>query len=286
MNSCKLQGGLGNQLFQIFTTIAYSLEHSKPFFFLNIHQLTTGINGETIRYTYWKTFLSALQPFLKRIEDVPKLICIKERSFSYEKLYENFEKTYGTLLVGYFQSPKYFDKYKNIICRMIKLDVKKMIVKTKANIDFVNNSHISMHFRLGDYKKYPLVYPILNKQYYTNSISYILDQVTNKPKQVLYFCEEGDLDDVTKIISGLQTLFPYLNFVRANPLLEDWEQLLLMSLCQYNIIANSTFSWWGAYLNDNINKIVCYSDKWFKPETNKDISDLFPEDWIRIDDAV
>ena len=116
MNSCKLQGGLGNQLFQIFTTIAYSLEHSKPFFFLNIHQLTTGINGETIRYTYWKTFLSALQPFLKRIEDVPKLICIKERSFSYEKLYENFEKTYGTLLVGYFQSPKYFDKYKNIRC--------------------------------------------------------------------------------------------------------------------------------------------------------------------------
>ena len=143
-----------------------------------------------------------------------------------------------------------------------------------------------MHFRLGDYKKYPLVYPILTEKYYSNSLSFILDQVTNKPEHVLYFCEDADLEDVGKIIAGLQTLFPYLNFVRANPLLEDWEQLLLMSLCEYNIIANSTFSWWGAYLNDNINKIVCYPDKWFKPETNKDISDLFPEDWVRIDDAV
>jgi hypothetical protein len=284
MNSCKLQGGLGNQLFQIFTTIAYSLEQSKPFFFLNIHQLGIGLNGQTIRYTYWNTFLSGLNPFLKRIEDVPKLICIKEKSFSYEKLYEMFDKNCCTLLVGYFQSPKYFDKYKNIICRLLKLDVKKMIVFNNNRYNF--NDYISMHFRLGDYKKYSNVYPILNKQYYTNSISYILDQVTNKPKQVLYFCEEGDLDEVTKIISGLQALFPYLNFVRANPLLEDWEQLLLMSLCQYNIIANSTFSWWGAYLNDNSNKIVCYPCQWFCIETNNDISDLFPEDWIRIGDAV
>jgi hypothetical protein len=286
MNSCKLQGGLGNQLFQIFTTIAYSLEQSKPFFFLNNYQLGIGLNGQTIRYTYWKTFLSGLNPFLKRIEDVPKLICIKERGFNYEKLYEMFDKNCCALLVGYFQSPKYFDKYKNIICRMIKLDVKKMIVKTKENIDFVNNSYISMHFRLGDYKKYPNVYPILNKQYYTNSLTYILDQVTNKPKHVLYFCEDCDKSDVENAIEVLKTLFPYLNFVRANPLLEDWEQLLLMSLCQYNVIANSTFSWWGAYLNDNINKIVCYPCQWFCIEANKDISDLFPDDWIPIDDDI
>ena len=73
-----------------------------------------------------------------------------------------------------------------------------------------------------------------------------------------------------------------LTFVRANPLLEDWEQMLLMSLCNYNIIANSTFSWWGAYLNTNICKIVCYPDKWFMPEANKDTNDLFLDDWVQI----
>lgn len=282
MNSCRLQGGLGNQLFQIFTTIAYALSKSQPFFFLNNHQLSTGINGETIRYTYWNTFLSGLKPFLKRIEDVPRLMYIKEKSFKYEKLPENFDKTFGTLLVGYFQSPKYFDKYKNIIYRMIKLDVKKMIVKTKVNIDFTNNSYISMHFRLGDYKKYPLVYPILSKNYYSNSIAYILEQLTNKPTKVLYFCEDGDLEEVIKTINILEKEFPFLNFVKASPLLEDWEQLLLMSLCEYNIIANSTFSWWGGYLNDSPNKIVCYPEQWFQPETKHDASDLFPEDWMAI----
>ena len=68
----------------------------------------------------------------------------------------------------------------------------------------------------------------------------------------------------------------------ANPSLEDWEQLLLMSLCQYNIIANSTFSWWAAYLNDNPDKIVCYPEEWFKTTTGHDTSDLFPEDWAKV----
>jgi hypothetical protein len=282
MNSCNLQGGLGNQLFQIFTTIAYSLEYSKPFFFSNTYQLGTGINGATIRYTYWETFLSALKPFLKQIKDVPNMMYIKEKTFNYEKLPENLDKNYGILLVGYFQSPKYFDKYKFIINRMIKLDLKKMSVNSKVNIDFINESYVSMHFRLGDYKKYPNVYPILSQEYYRNSLSFILEQLTNKPKKVLYFCEDSDYLDVKNTIEFLQPLFADLHFVRTNHLLQDWEQMILMSLCQYNIIANSTFSWWGAYLNNNPNKIVCYPEQWFQPETGHNVDDMFPEDWQSI----
>lgn len=282
MNSCKLQGGLGNQLFQIFTTIAYAMQYSKPFFFLNNYQLGTGINGQTIRYTYWETFLSGLKPFLKKLEEVPQLMYIKEKSFKYDKLPENFEKNYGILLVGYFQSPKYFDRFKNIIYNLIKIDIKKFIVKNKSGIDFEINPHISMHFRLGDYKKYPHIYPILSKTYYSNALTYILEQLTNKPQKVLYFCEDSDLEDVIQTINLLKNEFPFLSFVRANPLLEDWEQLLLMSLCQYNIIANSTFSWWAGYLNDNLNKIVCYPEEWFQTTTEHDTSDLFPEDWMSI----
>jgi glycosyl transferase family 25 len=73
-----------------------------------------------------------------------------------------------------------------------------------------------------------------------------------------------------------------MNFVKVDSILKDWEQLLLMSLSEHNIIANSSFSWWGAYLNNNKNAIVCYPDIWFGPamkDTN--VKDLFPNNWIK-----
>ena len=292
MISCKIVGGLGNQLFQIFTTIAYALKYSKPFFFLNNHQLGDGSNGVIIRYTYWETCLSNLKPFLRGIDSIPQLMLIKEKEFNYGELPENLEKNYGTLLVGYFQSPIYFDKYKEIICKLIKFDLKKIIVKQRSNINFENSYLISLHFRFGDYKKYSNIYPILKEQYYSNSITHILSKLNyetdvktktkTKTKTILYFCENEDVKEAEDIIQKLQLKFPIINFERANPLLEDWEQMLLMSLCNHNIIANSTFSWWGAYLNDNPGKIVCYPEHWFMPEAKKNISDLFPQDWICI----
>jgi hypothetical protein len=284
MISCKLAGGLGNQLFQIFTTIAYALKYSKPFFFLNNHQLGDGSNGVIIRYTYWETFLSSLKLFLKGVESIPRLMFIKEKSFNYNELPENLEKNCGTLLVGYFQSPIYFNKYKEQICKLIKLDLKKNIVKQKSNINFENKCFISLHFRFGDYKKYSNIYQILKEQYYSNAITHILSEINsdkdiNTFLSILYFCENEDLKEAEDIIKKLQLQYPFINFERANPVLEDWEQMILMSLCNHNIIANSTFSWWGAFLNDNPGQIVCYPEHWFMPQAKKNTSDLFPEDW-------
>jgi hypothetical protein len=283
MISCKLQGGLGNQLFQIFTTLSYAIKYSKPFFFLNNYQLGNGENGSTIRYTYWETFLSSFKPFLKEADEIPKLMYIKEKRFRYDSLPEHFEKGFGTLLVGYFQSPLYFDNYKNMIFKLMKLDLKKLIVYKRSGICLSENSDfISIHFRLGDYHKYPDIHPIASNNYYINSISYILEQQHIRSENILYFCEDSDVMDVEKTISILKNRFPFLSFTRANPLLEDWEQMLLMSLCKHNIIANSTFSWWGAYLNSNVDKIVCYPEKWFGPKVAHDTTDLFPDDWVSI----
>ena len=80
----------------------------------------------------------------------------------------------------------------------------------------------------------------------------------------------------------LKAEFPGITFLRADPLLEDWEQMILMSLCRHNIIANSTFSWWGAYLNTSRQKMVIYPGTWFGPKIKHGLQDLFPGDWIKI----
>jgi hypothetical protein len=71
-------------------------------------------------------------------------------------------------------------------------------------------------------------------------------------------------------------------FIQYPCSLNDWQQLLLMSLCNHNIIANSSYSWWGAYLNDNLNKIVCYPSIYFASSYAKSTIDLFPKNWIEI----
>lgn len=290
MISCRLCGGLGNQLFQIFTTIAYAIKYSKPFFFLNNHQLGNGSNSVTIRYTYWETFLNYLEPFLKNTNEIPQLMFIYEKTFMYQEIPENLlqscKKNYGTLLVGYYQSPKYFEKYKEVICKLLKIHLKKLIVKNKVRINFDDYHVISLHFRFGDYKKYPNVYLLLDYNYYNNALLYISNEISKfsvkKEIVVLYFCEDDSFEESEIIIEKIKKSFPKIKFERADNKLEDWEQMILMSLCEYNIIANSTFSWWGAYLNSNLGKIVCYPDQWFSKEANKDTSDLFLEDWVPI----
>jgi hypothetical protein len=295
MLTCNLQGGLGNQLFQIFTTIALSLKTNQSFFFINKHKLTSDTaaqNGTTVRYSYWDTFLSNLKPFVKDQDKLPKLeLCFKEQSFNYDpsiliNLLNN--QHIVKMLVGYFQSSKYFDLYKDKIFQLLKISNKQLILKVlyENKINFDNT--ISIHFRLGDYKKYPEIYPILTTEYYINSLNHILSQTTNKnksQKSILYFCEDDDFNDVLQIIIQLQHIYTDLIFERADNTLSDWQQLLLMSLCKDNIIANSTFSWWAAYFNINPLKTVCYPEKWFHSIAGNNTDDLCPDDWTPIADS-
>ena len=284
MITCNLQGGLGNQLFQIYTTIAYSFDSNSRFFFLNIKELKS---STTNRYTYWNTFLSCLKPYLLDPELINKdnIVIINEKEFIYKALplpLPVSEKKIK-ILRGYFQSSKYFDIYFQTINRLLQIDALKVKLTNKY-LSLINEDQpISMHFRLGDYKKLPEHYVILSVDYYRAALNRILEN-NNPEKTVLYFCEDQDLEEVESMITILKTEFTTLEFVRADPELEDWEQLILMSLCQNNIIANSTFSWWGAYLNIYQQKMVVCPLTWFGPKLKKshNLKDLYPEKWIKI----
>jgi len=284
MITCNLVGGLGNQLFQIFTTISYAIKSKEKFIFLNSETIGTGITK--VRNTYWENLLYRLKPFLT--VNFQNYIVIRETGFTFNDIISeiNYNKiNNNTCLYGYFQSDKYFQNYYETICKMLDIDNQKKTV-SKSYSDFNLENTVSMHFRLGDYKLLPNVYQILTYEYYKKAFEYIINFYKVIENQnicnlhIWFFCEDNDLEDVNIIIEQLKLEFPH-NFInRAPSSLKDWEQMLLMSCCKHNIIANSSFSWWGSYLNSNPDKIVCYPETWFV--NNTDTRDLCPLEWIKI----
>lgn len=279
MITCNLMGGLGNQLFQIFTTISYAMQTKKKFVFLKTDSL--GIGMTTKRDTYWNNLLNKLTPFLTQQQT--NSVFIRENNFRYnDVLSQIIEQTNNNVcLFGFFQSYKYFESNYNTICRLINIDKQKELILESYNTNNNLENTISIHFRLGDYKKHQNYHPIMDFEYYKKAMSYIINKDSCE-NNVLFFCEDEDVHDVTITINKLQLVFPNVTFSRANNLLKDWEQMLLMSCCKHNIIANSSFSWWGAYFNQNPKKIVCYPSLWFGPQAKHDTQDLCPHDWNKI----
>ena len=280
MITCNLMGGLGNQIFQIFATIAYAIKSHNKFQFLNLDKLGGG--STTIRYTYWNTFFSNLKLFL--IKELPNPIhVIREKGFPYEELPVNEMIDKDVLISGYFQSYKYFEPYYGLICRTLSIGKKKDELLIKLGIsDEVLANTISMHFRIGDYKNNQKYHPLATYEYYEKALEHIQINKPDRSFIIYYFCENQDIEDVLQMIQKLQTKFSLFTFERGDKELADWEQLLFMSCCHHNIIANSSFSWWAAYLNFWQDKIVCYPSVWFGDAANNDTRDLCPSEWFCI----
>lgn len=299
MITCVIMGGLGNQLFQIYTTIALSIETKTVFKFPKNKLASDSRNN-----TYWSSFLKDLNKHVT-IVDIKnvKLPLYKEKDFKYNKIQisqDIIKKTGGVMLYGYYQSYKYFDKYYNTISQYIMLNESMQSVRNTFYKKYENKNVISMHFRIGDYKYLQNCHPILGVEYYINSINSIKSilnglHTDNTKWTILYFCEDTDIIEVETKINKIKTKCiesesPLeLEFERANSdskpesEIEDWQELLLMSCCQHNIIANSSFSWWAAYFNTNPHKIVCYPEKWFGSQLSQhNTKDLFPPSWHKI----
>jgi hypothetical protein len=273
-------GGLGNVLFQACACMAAAKRTGRPFAFVR----TETVNPE--RPVYWDNFLSDLAPYMIPLIDCGKYTCMKMvfDPMWYKPLAAPDDNTVY-VLHGYFQSPRYFAaEFDDIAAKMGIARRRATVAETFVRP--AGRATVAMHFRIGDYVAIQDFHPIMDYKYYRDSLVYIVEHI-GAPIDVYYFCEEGDVVRVKKTIARLAAVFgDTAKFVRgATDATPAYDQMLMMSLCDHNVIANSTFSWWSAFLNPSDTKIVCYPSVWFGPEhRHPDIADeLFRDvNWTRI----
>ena len=178
--------------------------------------------------------------------------------------------------------------------RLTGMDQVRDTVIAKSRLFDPTNEHtISIHFRFGDYKNLRCYHPVLSPEYYTLSLLYILQNQKEKEnsrqrKTVVYcFFEQADVDLVDEYLktiwNGVLAAGHEIEFRKIEPTYADWEQMLLMSGCEDHVIANSTFSWWSAYMNPSPDKIVCYPNVWYGHQLYYiQTIDMFPPEWTSI----
>ncbi|TMI97235.1 MAG: alpha-1,2-fucosyltransferase [Bacteroidetes bacterium] len=197
----------------------------------------------------------------------------REKEFSFDK--KVLELGSNVYLKGYFQSEKYFLPAKDIIRSdfTFKKEYLKNIEDFSASLK--KGGSVSVHIRRGDFEKDPITidyHGTLDTGYYNSAIELIRSRV---PNATFYFFS----DNINWVKENLQIHNAVFvsNIITKNHI----EDLYLMSQCNHNIIANSSFSWWGAWLNNNPEKIVIAPKKWFNKGPN-DTQDLIPSEWIKI----
>ena len=256
--TCKLMGGLGNYIFQIATAYAYSLRHNKNFV-IDISDIMT-VHKPIHNYT---------SNIFRKINFVnnpsPKQI-FNQSGHHYEKI-PYFQD--DIKLVGHFQSEKYFMDFSEEIKKLFEIDDVTHNYLIEKYGEKLKNNNCSIHVRRGDYLKFPNHHPVVNKEYFLQ-ITQTMDENTN------YFIFSDDIPWCKENFDFLKNK----SFIEDNL---DFQDLYLMSFCNNNIIANSSFSWWAAWLNENKNKKVFAPKKWFGPAySHFIIKDTYPENWTLI----
>lgn len=253
MLTCNLVGGLGNKMFQIATTYSLALNNSDVCVFefseqANAHQnVTTYLDNIFRNINFGVSGCNILH---------------QEPYFHYSKI----PYTSNLRLLGYFQSEKYFNNNREDILKLFSIDDTNKEYITNKYGHLFENETCSLHIRRGDYLGLPNHHPICDINYYHEAMSHMNPNIT-------YLIFSNDME-------WCKTNFVGDNFIFIDE--KDYIDMWLMSLCDHNIIANSSFSWWGAWLNDNESKKVIAPKKWFGPAINHNTSDLIPNEWVTV----
>jgi hypothetical protein len=285
MITVYLNGGLGNQMFQFAAAYALSKKNKKKIklnlsnyninsrnFELNIFNLDSReiliSDKKTILGKYiWKLVKFKLLFFFKNV-------FFERYNFVFDSSF--FELSGNVNLFGYFQSEKYFNFIRDDIIKIFKFkrtsDPNYLEVVRKIK----DSNSLSIHIRRGDYvlnKSANAFHGVLPIAYYKKAINHIKAHVS-RPKLFLF---TDDPEWVRKNFNFLGR-FDLVDINRGELSYRDME---LMSLCKHNIIANSSFSWWGAWLNLNQDKIVVAPQKWLRDESVP-LNDIIPDSWVTL----
>ena len=258
--SVNLKGGLGNYLFQIACVFDYSLKHNKR---LILNEKLAHAAHNKIS-TYKDNVLLKLEFENFEIDDFKYLY--REKDFSYSKIPEIKD---NLVLDGYFQSEKYFE-YSEIQIKNLFECNKNLENKLINKFPFIlEEKTCSIHVRRGDYLKLPNFHPIQTIDYYKKSIEHF-------HPETLFLIFSDDIEWCKNAFSKINIK---MHFIENN---FDYEDLYLMSFCKNNIICNSTFSWWAAWLNNHEGKKVIAPKKWFGSDSPCNTNDLYCKSWIII----
>lgn len=291
----NITGGLGNQMFQYAIAKSMSVKNN------NIFKLDTSFYPkQTLRKYELDLFsteqniasqqdinrLKGKEGFLYKIKNRLKLKNKKPLTYKADSLLTNsakntneiFEKNIFELsgdiyLDGYWQSEEYFKDIREEIIKDFtpKNGISKYAKKYLSGIEKSNS--ISLHVRRGDYIDNTMFkgsgLTLTEIPYYIDAVEYINNQVEN-PKYFIFS------DDIHWCKENFDFLEDKIFVDDTKSAIDD---MMLMSRCKHNVIANSTFSWWGAWLNQNENKIVIAPKIWYK--TNHQLH-LAPKEWIKL----
>jgi hypothetical protein len=268
-----LWAGLGNQMFMLANAYAYSKRYNTK---LSVSKTWKGLSRD--RPSYWDTLLSNWKCYTKD-KKIGKII--KEKYFEYSPI-SNYNKNVS--LKGYFQSEEYFKDYRKEILQMFEfpIPIKEFIIQKQNEYNITTEiPTVAVHIRRGDYTKDKGRFYLQPIKYYRDAQRKMEEHLKLRPKYV-YFSEDTEwiksnfiFDEKDVIITGNK----------------DYEDLALMSSCDNFIIANSSFSWWAAYLgywrriNEGKESVVIAPSIWFGYHGPKNWLDIYPNEWIVIDSS-
>jgi len=289
----NLVGGLGNQMFQYAAGRSLSLRLKLPLF-LDINDLTNyklhhGYQFNHIFHGQFdianKSLLAEVLGFqnnfaLKRILKYDSLKFLRSRHYIIEPFFKYTDISEGisqkAYIYGYWQSEKYFKEHAAIIRDDFRFKSELNEINSKISQLILSVNAISIHIRRGDYissKSTNALLGICPLDYYDAAIK----KISSKVSRPHFFIFSDDSEWVKKNFKINHEHY----FINHNHGADSFNDMRLMSMCKHHIIANSTFSWWGAWLNSHKDKIVIAPKKWFKKPV--DTKDLIPQTWLTVE---
>jgi hypothetical protein len=272
----ELGGGLGNQMFQYACGRKLAISNKTELIldttFLwkdklrNYNLNMFNIKGKKVWYV-GKEML-----FLKAKLSGKEFVTINQQG---RKFNPKLLKSKGNLYVkGYWQSEKYFNNIRSFLLKDFDIKGKKKAVISRMLKKIKKSNSVCLHVRRGDYvtdKTVRSVHGLCSVDYYKKAIN----KISSKVKNPVFFVFS---DDPLWAEENIKSKYP-MHYAGLDERNTEEEDMLLMQNCKHFIIANSSFSWWGAWLSQNKKKIVIAPKKWFVKE---DAGDLVPSKWLRV----